>query len=214
MGQTMTRDATDRSPYLDWGVAVAKAPGERESGDVHTVRPMRDGVLVGVLDGLGHGLAAADAARRGAAALTADGHPSVISLLRHCHRRLSSTRGAVVTLARFHVADDTMTWIGVGNVQGVLLRRDPHAAPQLEHLLVRPGIVGVQLPALQAGLLQVAPGDILAVATDGLRPEFVDHVNLTDDPQEQADHLMRRFARDNDDALVFVGRYRGRAEPR
>jgi len=211
MGAPVTARATDRTPFLEWGVAVAAAPGERECGDAHAVRPLNHGVLIGVLDGLGHGHDAAVAARRGVAALTTDDHPSVLTLLERCHRSLSRTRGAVVTLVRFDVADDTMSWIGVGNVSGVLVRRDHRGLPRTERLLERPGIVGVELPALQAALLQVTPGDVVALATDGIQPEFVDHVSLTGHPQEQADALLRRFARDNDDALVFVGRYRGRA---
>ena len=59
----------DRAALIDWGVATLTLPGERESGDLHLVKPVRAGVLVSVVDGLGHGAAAAAAARAAVAAL-------------------------------------------------------------------------------------------------------------------------------------------------
>ena len=66
-----------------------------------------------------------------------------------------------------------MTWLGVGNVQGVLMRADAQKGSVQEVLLLRGGVVGSQLPALQAAVLPIAKGDTLVFATDGVRGEFV-----------------------------------------
>ncbi len=53
----------ERAALIDWGVATLMLAGERESGDLHLVKPVGTGVLVSVVDGLGHGAEAAAAAR-------------------------------------------------------------------------------------------------------------------------------------------------------
>src|SRR5437764_14087643 len=49
---------------------------------------------------------------------------SVILLVGRCHKRLRSTRGVVMSLASFDARESIMTWIGIGNVAGLLLRRE------------------------------------------------------------------------------------------
>lgn len=49
-------------PFVEWGVAGLPAKGHRESGDGYLVRPVAGGVLLAVVDGLGHGREAAVAA--------------------------------------------------------------------------------------------------------------------------------------------------------
>jgi hypothetical protein len=59
-----------------------------------------------------------------------------------------------------------MTWLGVGNVQGVLMRADAKKGKVKESLLLRGGVVGSQLPALQATVIPIVKGDTLVFATD------------------------------------------------
>ena len=54
---------------ISWG--VAEKPLQVESGDRYVVAPYADGVLVGVVDGMGHGAPAAEAALRATTLLTA-----------------------------------------------------------------------------------------------------------------------------------------------
>src|SRR5205823_3248291 len=85
------------------------------------VAPFAGGTLVAVIDGLGHGIEAAAATRVAIAALAdAPGEP-VTALLVRCHEEMRGTRGAVMTLVSFR-DDDTLTWVGVGNVEALLLR--------------------------------------------------------------------------------------------
>jgi hypothetical protein len=42
--------------WVDWGVA-SRPLAEEELGDAALVHPLPDGVLIGVVDGLGHGAA-------------------------------------------------------------------------------------------------------------------------------------------------------------
>jgi hypothetical protein len=115
-----------------------------------------------------------------------------------------------MSLASFNALDNTMTWLGVGNVEGLLLRADVAADPPRENVLLRGGVVGYQLPALHTATLPVTRGDVLILATDGIRGGFAEDVTLSDPPQRIAEHILARRATGMDDALVLVARYLGR----
>lgn len=192
---------------IEWHVAASTRPGENESGDLHIVRSFEDGVLVGVVDGLGHGEEAAAAGRAALEVLAESPENGVISLVKRCHDRLRPTRGVVLSLASFKVKEKMMTWIGVGNVEGVLLRCDPKATPRRESLLLRNGVVGDSLPRLSASIIPVMPGDMLIFATDGIRSDFLAYVNPSDSPERIASRVFAECARNTDDALVLVTRF-------
>lgn len=205
------------SQVIEWGVAERALPGETQSGDRHVVKEFQSGVLVGVVDGLGHGGEAGLAAERAIGALLDVEPRSLISLVRHCHEKLQGTRGAVMNIAFFHGLDETLTWLGVGNVEGILLRGDTHAVPSQEFLLMRGGVVGNHLPQVAASILPVQRGDLLIFATDGIRSGFAEHLDLWGSAQQIADNILERHWRGTDDALVLVARYvhhRDEASPR
>lgn len=201
------------APLIEVGVAQRTLPGETESGDLHVVQPVGTGVLVGVADGLGHGAEAAAAARAAVATLREHAHESLLPLLQRCHRALVGTRGVVMSLAFFQGGDGSMTWLGVGNVECVLLYTDlaaRPARPARTSLVTRGGIVGSELPPLRADVVSVAPGDTLIVATDGIKHGFADGLGTGTPPQQLADQILGRSGKGTDDALVLVARYLGR----
>jgi len=200
-----------RAALIDWGVATLMLAGEQESGDLHLIKPVGTGVLVSVVDGLGHGAEAAAAARTAVAALNRHAQESVLPLLQRCHQALAGTRGVVVSVALFDRADGSMTWLGVGNVEGVLLYADSGRRRGRERLVTRGGIVGSELPPLRAEVLAVAPGDTLILATDGIRSGFADDLAIDGPPQQLADQILARSGKGTDDALVLVARYLGDA---
>lgn len=200
---------TLKSSLLDWAVATLTLPGQVESGDRHVVKPFFNGVLVAVVDGLGHGAQAAQAAETAVAALVSKPQDSVISLLRRCHESLRGTRGVVMSIASFNALKETMSWLGVGNVEGILLRADTKANPATETPVLRGGVVGVELPTLQAGIVPVARGDTLILTTDGVESRFAHDLPLSLSPQKLADHILAHYQKGTDDALVLVARYTG-----
>ncbi len=195
---------------LEIGVATLALPGQAECGDRFTVQGYGSGVLVAVVDGLGHGDEAAAAAQAAIKALEKDPQDSIISIMNRCHDALRSTRGAVLSLAQFNPRDETMTWLGVGNVEGTLLRADPAAAtPPFEPLLLRRGVVGHNLPRILAAIVQVSPGDLLILATDGIQNGFPLEFPVAYPPQKVADRILARHAKKTDDALILVAKYKG-----
>jgi serine/threonine protein phosphatase PrpC len=205
----MSEPGHPASLVIECGSAAAALEGE--SGDVHVVAAFPHGALVAVIDGLGHGPEAAAAARAAASILETHAGEPVTALVERCHEALRKTRGAVMSLASFDARDDaSITWTGVGNVEGFLQRAD-RARPR-EAIALRGGIVGYHLPTLRAETLAVSPGDTLVMATDGIRSEFSAALAMEGSPQEMADAIFDRYARGSDDALVVVARYLGAGE--
>jgi len=195
---------------LEWGIAALTLPSETESGDSHVVAPFRDGALVAVVDGLGHGSEAAIAARAAITVLQRHAGEAAMPLVRRCHEELRRTRGAVLSIASFNGLNNTMTWLGVGNVEGMLFRASATALPQREAILLRGGVVGYQLPPLRETVLPVARGDTMIFVTDGIRDGFAEKSPIGRHTGNVADDILARFARHTDDALVLVARYLGR----
>lgn len=195
---------------LDWGVAQRPLAGEPVCGDAALVEETAQGCLLAVADGLGHGPEAAAAAAAALAWLRQHAQPALVPLLRGCHDVLRPTRGAVLSLAWVSYDAGTLTWAGVGNVGGVLLRGAARDAGGREHLLCRPGIVGVELPSAYATITAVAPGDTLVLYTDGLWQECAtEFSDARSAPQRAAEALLAAYGRERDDALALVARWGG-----
>ncbi len=205
----MPSSKTGTAPLLHWGVATLALAGQRESGDLHLVRALEGGACVAVVDGLGHGEEAAAAAKAAVATVERFAHEPPLSVVQRCHEALIGSRGVVMSIATFDAARGTMTWLGVGNVEGVLQHADWSERSARVSLVTRGGIVGGELPAVQAAIVPVTPGDTLVFATDGVRQEFVADISLREPPQRLADQILARFGKGTDDALVLVARYLG-----
>jgi negative regulator of sigma-B (phosphoserine phosphatase) len=195
---------------LSWGTASRPLPGEPVSGDQSYVRRLPDGsTLLAVLDGAGHGMAAAEAADAGRAILDRHGGMPLSRLFRTCHDGLRGTRGVAMSAAHLSPRADRVTWIGIGNVEAVLWRLEPRALPRREHLLLRGGLVGCQMPIPFEASQPLSPGDLIVLATDGVRGDFGPLLNGYDPPQRIAERILERYASGHDDALVLVARTRG-----
>jgi serine phosphatase RsbU (regulator of sigma subunit) len=190
---------------IEWGIAEEALPGQQASGDHYLVKALPSGMLLAVVDGIGHGQDARHAAELAIKALDDLETGSLIPLLRCCQQKLQGTRGVVLSMAFFSAIDGTMTWLGVGNVEGVLLRAQ--GEPRQEALLLRGGLVGAHLPPISASTVPVNCGDLLILATDGIRSDFAERLNTNASTQEIAQEIIEHFGRDTDDALVLVARY-------
>jgi negative regulator of sigma-B (phosphoserine phosphatase) len=194
----------EQTPLVEWRSAARAYRGSDVSGDLDVVAFYPGGALAAVIDGLGHGPEAAAASGAAAAVLRRQPAESVTGLMALCHQALLRTRGAVISLASFNAAAATVTWVGVGNVAGALLRRAPREFAARENLLSRAGVVGHRLPRLRAVSHPVRGGDVLILASDGIKTAF--NRGLTPDRSidDIAKGILLDHGRDDDDALVLV----------
>ena len=114
-----------------------------------------------------------------------------------------------MALASIDAKSGLMAWLGIGNVQGVLVRAAPGRTPPRESLLVRSGVVGHRIPPLVPAVLRLEVGDVLALATDGIQTGFEGSVRAAEEVQAAATRILNSHGRPSDDALVVVVRYRG-----
>jgi phosphoserine phosphatase RsbX len=192
---------------FEWSTSATTMPGETVSGDRHWAGQFENGMIFAVIDGLGHGGAAAAASKIAVTVLRRYAGDPLVELLHRCHESLRTTRGVAMSIAEFNTESSILTWIGVGNVEAALLHREP----DLPHdkLLLRSGVVGSHLPTLRAEKLPIRPGDILMMVTDGVTTEHPLRVPMDAHVESVADGILASACKGNDDALVLVARYRG-----
>jgi len=196
-----------KAAAVEWSTAAATMPGETVSGDRHWAAPVANGMIFAVIDGLGHGAAAAAASKVAVAILQQFAGDPLIELLRRCHESLRATRGVTMSLAQLNTEHSVLTWIGVGNVESALLHREPELPS--DKLMLRSGVVGSHLPTLRAEELPIRPGDILTMVTDGVTTEHPMRVAMDAKIETMAEGILASARKGNDDALVLVARYRG-----
>jgi phosphoserine phosphatase RsbX len=188
----------------EWAVAGRSRPGERVSGDVAVATVVPDGMVVAAVDGLGHGEEAARAARAAASVVEActSGDPS--ALVRRCHDALVVTRGASIAVAFISMPARSVSWVGVGSVEGRIVGRGRHIT-----LDARRGLVGRRLPLLRASTLELRRGDTVILATDGVDPRFAESLDVAGRPSDVAERILGAHWKRADDAAVLVLRYLG-----
>ncbi len=193
---------------VEWSTSIQVREGENMSGDHYLICRVADRVLVGVVDGIGHGPEAAKASRLAISILEAHAEDSLATLFTLCHKELRDTRGVVMSLAMFDATEDSITWLGVGNVQGRLLRADKLLLHPEEELLTYSGVVGYEIPpTLIFSVLPVFKGDVLVLATDGISREFSNSVYTGRSAYQIANDILSQHSKSTDDALVIVAKY-------
>lgn len=192
---------------IDAAFATAPLPGQTESGDLSLIKRVGVGTLVAVVDGLGHGEEAATAAHAAVGALDRYAREPLSELVRRCHEALVGLRGVVLGLAYLDPQAATMTWLGVGNVGGILLRADSGSKPARITLVQSAGFIGGEPPHPTTRSVPLAYGDTVMLFSDGIKEAFADSVVLTNTPKQIADSVIGRHTKGNDDALILVARY-------
>ena len=194
---------------LERGMAGLAHEGEGRSGDLAVFAPSERGGLVAVIDGLGHGDAAADASELAAEILIEHTDFPPQQLLELCHDKLRSTRGAVMTLAWFDLEARTMAWTGVGNVEARFVRAGTGTDARHDSPVVLGGVVGYNLPQVRMGTVELEPGDAVAFATDGVAADYSVSLESGIPAQKLAERVLEKHGKGTDDALAVVVRYLG-----
>jgi anti-sigma regulatory factor (Ser/Thr protein kinase) len=204
--------AAEPAGPVEVGGIITPHPDESAVGDGFGLAWEGERMTIGVVDGLGHGVEAAQA--RGAALELLEQQPALDSagLLREIDIGLRVTRGAAAAIAQVDGWSRRLSFAGMGNVTGRLFR------PGGDQTLVsRPGILGSGAAAGVAGRPRphrvvsadwTAPA-VLVLHTDGITSRW----NLADYPSTDHHHpavlaalIWRDALRGNDDATVVVVR--------
>ncbi len=172
-------------------------PGERQNGDAVLVRRDDEGrTMLAVIDGLGHGPLAADAARAALSLLELlPLRTKVLDAMRGLHERLRETRGAVGTVCI--IDNERLEACAVGNVQLV-------SANCSVPLVLSSGVLGRQVAKYRVCEAELKSGARLALVSDGIalkfRLEELKHLKAG----EACNLIISRFRRGDDDATVLI----------
>ncbi len=179
----------------------AMTPSE-PNGDSFVIKRWNDMALVGVIDGLGHGLPAHQAATAARSYVVNHFDQPLPALFEGTDRACRGTRGVVMALARFDWAEETVEYAGIGNIVSQL------DGPERGSLAVRRGVLGSNAPDPYVETLEWGPSYRLALHSDGLTShwEWKECRDLFSLPAtEQARQLLDRFGKvGDDDATVLV----------
>ena len=184
------------------GVVCVPYPGETVCGDAWMVIQQAGCCLALVVDGLGHGPEAADAAH--AVVQACQRHPirTPEALLAAAHAAAQGTRGAAVGLAQIDMATQVIHFAGVGNIAGVVW-----TASGSRGLASHNGIVGHDMRRRPAFTYPWSPDALVVLHSDGLqtRWRFDAYPGLTRRHASLiAGVLYRDFVRGRDDVTVLV----------
>lgn len=199
------RDVAGKPRRPDGGFAVGAvclaAPGEHVSGDGWGVALQEHRADVVVVDGLGHGPDAAEAAT---AALTVfdplhGGSPG--NFVERAHQALRGTRGAAIGAYRMDRETGRIRFAGAGNILGRVISGIGDRT-----LVSQNGTAGVQVRTVQEQEMDWPAHALVILHSDGVqsRWQFDDATVLQRDPAIVAAFVIWKFSRGRDDATVVV----------
>lgn len=177
---------------------------ETVCGDGWRSRPSNGISLFMVVDGLGHGPLAAEAARQAERVLEESGSFSPATILQDCHDALRNTRGAAAAIAAISPEKKVMFFAGVGNISGTLINVNSRRG-----LTSHNGTLGHELRKVQEFSFPWESQSVLIMHSDGLGSKW----DLNQYPGIMTKHasviagvLYRDFERQRDDVTVLVAK--------
>lgn len=195
-----SREATS----LELGVVAVAASGEEACGDEWAVISREGREYLLVVDGLGHGPLAAEAAAGAVAAFAASAVDEPGDIVAATSEAIRGTRGAAVAVARLDARPGKARFAGVGNVAGAIIAR---ATARSTSMVSMNGTAGHVVPRIQAFDYDWPEGAVVLMHSDGLdrRWDLVRHPGLASrHPALIAGVLYRDHRRERDDATILV----------
>ena len=186
----------------DYGAVNVALEGEIDCGDAWCLKTDDEGFSLFVVDGLGHGTFAAEAAHVAVNAFASQPTAAPQDILFRANALMSKTRGGAAACAR--VVGDRVSYAGVGNISGTLI-----SLGKSQGLVSSNGTLGAHQRRMQQFEYEREPGTLLIMHSDGVsarwdlkhRPDLL-HCH----PSIIAATLYRDHARGRDDATVVVVR--------
>ena len=189
---------------IEVGVISEPIAGETECGDGWGIRKFSDGMALLVVDGLGHGILAAEAAREAEKVLANTTERTPHNVMRDIHDALKKTRGAAAAVARIDTQERRLHFSGIGNIAASVVA--PGAS---RGLASHNGILGHQTQRIQEFAFPWNDNSILVMHSDGLgsRWSLANYPGIwSKHPSVIAALLHRDFSRGRDDVTVLVAK--------
>lgn len=201
-----------RDPEVEVGVAQADCYlmkqalmiSEDECGDTGYIH-QSDGVcLFALVDGLGHGKPAHEAALLAEEYLAASTELDLVEMMQGLSDALRKSRGAVAALCRLNTETGEMRFCGIGNITTRIF--------SAEHTRITPGdgIVGYIMPTPKEKTFTLDHGDVVMLYSDGIKEHF-DEYDCSGLLDGSAEDIVKKvfdcFYKGDDDGSCLVMRY-------
>lgn len=193
---------TENKAEPDFSVVCRALQGEQVSGDSWAVS--EDGRTFLVVDGLGHGIFAADAARIAVAIFQRHQDSSPQQILEMIHAALRSTRGAAAAVVNIQRETKKIEFAGIGNISCTLFGQGRN-----QNLVSHNGTLGHQMRKVHQFQYSYEPSDILMMQSDGLTTNSklgIPAALLAQPPFLIAPLIFSEQQRGRDDATLLVNR--------
>lgn len=198
---TRTYEMKDDSFLIYYGVRPFE--GERVSGDEVVIVRTDDYVLVGIIDGLGHGEAASFIAKK-IKTYIQDYHSQPIDMLvKNAHEQFKGSRGAVVGIAKIQNNGD-MGFVGLGNISCKIMGKT-----QEFPLLSKDGALGIRSRTISITKAKIKKGEQLIMYSDGISNKLfrTPHQLPKRGSKELINKIIDNFGKQYDDAsLIFLNK--------
>ena len=193
--------------HFPWQVCSVAHAGEPVCGDDWSVTwRQRQGELL-VVDGLGHGIGASEAAMLAVRIFGSSRASSPPLLVEELHQALRATRGAALGVAAVDLENELVKFAGLGNVGASIVTPERKRT----NLVSQNGTAGHVARRVSEFSYPFRTGSILVMFTDGLVSSW-DPAAYPDlwsyDPAIIAGVLYHDFFRHRDDVTVVVGKLR------
>ena len=186
------------------GVVSQAIRGETECGDGWGTKPLSDSSFFMVVDGLGHGPLAAEAAREAERVLSNSHDTSAAAILSSCHDALKKTRGAAGAIASISKEKGVLAFAGIGNISCTVIDSQSRRG-----IASHNGTLGHQMHKIQEFTVPWKSDSILIMHSDGLGTKW--DLNqypglIRKHPSVIAATLYRDFERERDDVTVLAAK--------
>lgn len=185
-----------------YGAVSIPMQGETDCGDAFLVLPSGSRSLYMAVDGLGHGVFAAEAAAEAVAAVRGCIDESPAEIVTRTHDALKKTRGAAMFLAVVKHGSRLINSCGIGNISSVVV-----SPSTTRNMVSQNGTLGAVLPRVHEYNYPIEERSCLIMCSDGIssRYSLSSYPGLQNrPPQLIAGVLYRDFSRRRDDATVLV----------
>lgn len=156
-----------------WGQAIdfhleKKALGGEpdECGDTGLIKIYDNFCFLALVDVLGHGKLAARVALLSKDYLDHNYTKPLIDIINGMHEFLRGTRGAVAAVCRLDLTTGILRYSGMGNIHMRLFGANQ------ESLVTKDGVIGYIMPSPVQNQTRLVSGDILVMASDGIKEHF------------------------------------------
>lgn len=179
--------------------------GQQVSGDSYFIHETEHYSLVVLVDGLGSGPFAREAADRAIESVKYNHHEDVSEILLRCNEALRGTRGVVAGCFRIDYAQHRATFVGVGNIQCFIL----NPGEPILRGVSKPGYLNGRPIQIVKQHFQLSNKSMFLLFSDGLelnRALLLQMANVQD-PSALVNNLKKIIMPNSDDITLVAGQY-------